>query len=114
MTAGNYSIIVQDSNGCHTNSYVVIGGYEGWQLCFYVVAVYFITLFLVLKAETNVTNVSCFGFDNGEVTITATGGTGSYEYSVRTDFPFFLSFQFIIYHNRLTDLTTSVLPHCYN
>ncbi|MCP1381059.1 SprB repeat-containing protein, partial [Runella salmonicolor] len=34
-----------------------------------------------LSFTTQTTNVSCFGGNNGSITVTASGGTGSYEYS---------------------------------
>lgn len=64
LTAGNYTVTVTDSAGCTFTNTFVISSPTG-----------------LTASPTAVTNVSCFGGNNGAATITATGGTGPYTYS---------------------------------
>ncbi|UPT68692.1 MAG: SprB repeat-containing protein [Sphingobacteriales bacterium JAD_PAG50586_3] len=66
LTAGSYVITVRDANNCTTTVNVTIGGPAA-----------------ALSATAGTpTNVSCFGGNNGAVTINATGGTPSYQYQL--------------------------------
>jgi hypothetical protein len=66
LTAATYQIKVKDANGCETNATAI-------------------TITQPASAVTftrTVTNVSCFGANNGTITITAAGGSGAgYQYS---------------------------------
>ncbi|RZJ85777.1 MAG: hypothetical protein EOO60_14315, partial [Hymenobacter sp.] len=65
LTAGTYSIRIKDANNCLSGTQTVT-----------------ITQPAALSlsaAQTNVT--TCFGGNNGSLTLTATGGTGAYQYS---------------------------------
>ncbi|MEO1626120.1 MAG: hypothetical protein AAFV25_13265, partial [Bacteroidota bacterium] len=63
LAAGTYVVTVVDANSCDTEVTVNIGEPDE----------------LVL-AEDNVTDATCFGFNNGQAIVSATGGTGSYGY----------------------------------
>ncbi|MBN4051308.1 gliding motility-associated C-terminal domain-containing protein, partial [bacterium AH-315-M05] len=65
LTVGNYAITVQDSNGCTLDSIVTIND-PG-------------TVSIDLEVFTDIT---CFGFDDGTITITASGGVGTLSYSI--------------------------------
>ncbi len=66
LTAGNYTIRVRDNNTCLTQSQVIS-----------------ITEPTVVNFTFTKTNCSCFGVNDGTITITPTGGTGAgYEYSL--------------------------------
>uniref|UniRef100_UPI003A93DC9D DUF7507 domain-containing protein n=1 Tax=Joostella sp. TaxID=2231138 RepID=UPI003A93DC9D len=67
LTAGTYSVVIEDLNGCETSSINVV-----------------ITepTAIVIGATPTVVNVTCNGGDNGRITATATGGSGTYEYSI--------------------------------
>lgn len=60
---GNYTCIVQDSNGCTTSQIVPV------------------TEPTILVASSTPTNLTCFGSANGSVSATANGGTGTYTYA---------------------------------
>ena len=62
--AGTYTVQATDANGCSTTTSVSITQPS-----------------LVAAVMTNVTNVSCFGGNNGSVSVSASGGTGTYTYS---------------------------------
>ncbi len=64
QAAGTYTLTVRDANGCTESAAVTL------------------TEPLALSATSVVANVSCFGESNGEINISATGGTGTYEYSL--------------------------------
>lgn len=63
LTAGSYTCIVKDANGCAKTQ--TLG----------------ITQPTAITASVNNTGASCFGSTNGSATITATGGTGALTYS---------------------------------
>ena len=71
VPAGIYSIEVKDSSGCLYQTTATIGQLS--QLSF---------------ATINTTNVSCFGGSNGQITLTATGGTAPYVFSIDGGFTF--------------------------
>ncbi len=62
LVAGTYTVTVTDSFGCSTSTEVII------------------TEPPLLTANASGTHVSCNGGDNGTATVTATGGTPSYNY----------------------------------
>ncbi|WP_428229437.1 T9SS type A sorting domain-containing protein [Flavobacterium sp.] len=62
LTAGDYTVTIQDENLCQTTQSFTI------------------TEPTLLTATTTTTNVNCNGANNGSATITATGGTGDYTY----------------------------------
>ncbi len=62
LSAGTYSVTVTDNNGC-TNSQS-----------------YLITEPAALTTTTSAVDVSCFGMNNGSVTVSASGGTSPYSY----------------------------------
>lgn len=63
-SAGTYNVTVLDANACSaTNSVIFTQPAE-------------------ILANTNSTDVSCSGYSDGNITITATGGTGTLEYSI--------------------------------
>jgi gliding motility-associated-like protein len=64
IQAGNYTLTVTDRNNC-----TEIGNYsltDPLQITF---------------DNISITDASCFGYDDGSISITASGGTGTYEYS---------------------------------
>jgi len=64
LTAGNYTVTVTDSNGCITTSSVTVS--EPAQLAI---------------TQSNIQHVTCFGGNNGSVSVNVTGGVGTYGYS---------------------------------
>ncbi|MEW5845412.1 MAG: gliding motility-associated C-terminal domain-containing protein [Bacteroidota bacterium] len=62
---GSYTVYVKDANGCIVTKPAVITGPPA----------------IVINTLT-VTDVTCFGGNNGEVTASASGGTGALEYSI--------------------------------
>jgi gliding motility-associated-like protein/uncharacterized repeat protein (TIGR01451 family) len=65
LTADNYTIYVRDDNGCISQDNETVGEPD------------------VLNAVVNSENVSCFGGDDGSITITSPlGGSGDFEYSI--------------------------------
>jgi gliding motility-associated-like protein len=65
LAVGTYTVTVKDANGCETPVSVTITEPD------------------VLSATVTVTNIDCFGADNGEINITSPlGGYGTYEYSI--------------------------------
>jgi PKD repeat protein len=65
LQAGNYNLIVTDDNNCTvTQNYVVTEP----------------VLLQILNTST-FTNVTCFGLNNGNITVNAIGGTGGLQYS---------------------------------
>ncbi len=63
LSAGNYTVIVTDSNGCQNSANVTISQPTA------------------LTANTSKTDVSCNGGSNGTATVSTSGGTGPYSYS---------------------------------
>ena len=64
LSAGTYNTVVKDSKGCLVNTTVIVT--EPAQLAVQNVAV---------------TNASCYGFCDGDATVTVTGGTTPYDYT---------------------------------
>ncbi|MFO0479756.1 MAG: PKD domain-containing protein [Bacteroidota bacterium] len=64
LTAGNYSIQISDANNCSINSLFSINQPT-----------------IPLQATSSVTNVTCFGLNNGIGEINVTGGTGPFQYN---------------------------------
>lgn len=64
LAVGTYSIVVADNNSCQGTSQVTLTGTTG-----------------SVSATSSTVNPSC-GASDGQITITATGGTGPYQYSV--------------------------------
>ncbi|SHH63274.1 T9SS type A sorting domain-containing protein [Flavobacterium defluvii] len=62
LTAGTYTVIITDANGCTATESIVIAEPNA------------------LTATTASTNVSCNGGSNGTAAVTAVGGTGAYTY----------------------------------
>ncbi len=65
LTAGTYTVMVQDNNGCTAPVPVTITQPAA-----------------ALSATATPTNVSCFGSSNGSITATGTGGVPPYDYSL--------------------------------
>jgi hypothetical protein len=65
LTAGNYTVTIMDANSCTASNSITISQPSA----------------INISAVTP-TAVSCFGGANGQVTITATGGTGTLQYSI--------------------------------
>ena len=63
LGVGFYTIEVTDANGCEATEIVEVLNAES------------------IVVSTEVTNALCYGGDEGEVVITATGGTGAFQYS---------------------------------
>jgi len=66
LVAGSYTVNIIDANGC---AYVAAAAES-------------ITEPTVVDASATTSDVACFGETSGEIDVTATGGTGSYAYSV--------------------------------
>lgn len=64
MPAGNYSVSVTDANGCQAFTTMIINEPS-----------------FLNPSILSVTNVSCNGFSDGEITSLTTGGAGGYSYS---------------------------------
>ncbi len=71
LTAGTWTVTATDANGCTSSAGVTIDG---------------IDLELEAWVETY-TNISCFGSEDGSITITILGGSGSYSVIWDTDPP---------------------------
>ncbi|MFL5765309.1 MAG: PKD domain-containing protein [Bacteroidia bacterium] len=65
LVANTYNVTVQDANGCSFTTTVTVTDLSG-----------------LLASITAQTNVSCNGGANGSVTVTASGSTGPYSYSI--------------------------------
>jgi gliding motility-associated-like protein len=65
LTAGTYTVTVQDNNGCTTTVPVTITQPSNLSV-----------------SATSQTNVLCFGQSTGAVTVLGSGGTGSYQYKI--------------------------------
>ncbi len=72
LAAGTYTVTVSDDNGCSTNApdFTIVNP-PG-----------------VTAGETH-TDVSCFGYNDGTITITASGGVGMLDYSIDNGFTYF-------------------------
>jgi gliding motility-associated-like protein len=70
LCAGNYTLYVKDANGCIQSITNSVTQPAALQL-----------------SVTNITEPSCFGNSNGQITVTATGGTPAYLYSIDLGFP---------------------------
>jgi gliding motility-associated-like protein len=64
LPAGTYVLTVTDANGCSTSAQAVIANPAG----------------VVVQAQT-VQAVACFGGNTGSITVSASGGTGVFQYS---------------------------------
>jgi len=65
IAAANYTIVVTDANGCTTSSIAAVIDAPG-----------------PIIQNIAVTNITCFGADNGDLTINSNGGTGAIQYSI--------------------------------
>ena len=65
LLAGNYNVVVQDANGCTSS-----------------VAASVLNTASPVVSSSPVTNVSCFGYNDGSVVVNVTGGTGTLSYSI--------------------------------
>ena len=65
LLAGNYNVVVQDANGCTSS-----------------VAASILNTASPVVSSSPVTNVSCFGYNDGSVVVNVTGGTGTLSYSI--------------------------------
>ena len=65
LAPGNYSIIVQDANGCSAASATVVNSAPS-----------------PVISAVNAVNITCFGLNNGTITVNATGGSGTLQYSI--------------------------------
>ncbi|MDY0415668.1 MAG: PKD-like domain-containing protein, partial [Pseudomonas sp.] len=63
LTAGNYTVTVTDANGCTAEASVLLVDPTG-----------------ITATITGVTHLDCNGDDDGEATVTASGGSGSYTF----------------------------------
>ena len=63
LAPGDYGISVTDGDGCMASDSVTVASATP------------------IDVSTSVTDASCFGEDDGEVVVTATGGVGNFEYS---------------------------------
>src|SRR5690606_843898 len=66
LAPGAYTITVRDANNCTATTAVVNITQPA----------------VALSATTTDTDVTCFGAADGEITVTANGGTAAYEYSI--------------------------------
>lgn len=64
LSAGNYSLTVSDQNGCTSTATVTVNSSGA-----------------PLVSLSSLTNVSCFGGNNGAATVAASGGTGTLTYA---------------------------------
>ncbi|MBI2966974.1 MAG: T9SS type A sorting domain-containing protein, partial [Bacteroidetes bacterium] len=63
LSAGTYTVIVYDANGCAESDIAVVNGYSG-----------------TLSVTITKTDVSCYGGDDGTVDVAASGGSAPYTY----------------------------------
>jgi len=64
LTAGNYTVVVTDANGCFVNDVAVLMEPT------------------IVSVTAVVTNISCFGDATGEIVVTGNGGTPNYTFSI--------------------------------
>ena len=65
LLAGTYNIIVQDANGCTSSANAVVSNASA-----------------PVISATPATNVSCNGYNDGSISIAASGGLGTLTYSI--------------------------------
>ena len=65
LVAGNYSIVIEDANGCQAFGVEIVNGTGG----------------ATITSATSV-DASCFGVTDGSITVVATGGSAPLQYSV--------------------------------
>lgn len=65
IMAGTHTLVVQDANACTSSTLVIVNDFGGPTL-----------------NTPNVVNVSCFGGNDGSITLSSTGGTGLIQYSI--------------------------------
>ncbi len=65
IMAGTHTLTVKDANACTSSSVIVVNDFGGPTF-----------------GTPNVTNVSCFGGNDGSITLSSTGGTGLIQYSI--------------------------------
>lgn len=65
LASGNYDVVVQDANGCQSAGIAVVGSGPS-----------------PVISATQSSNVTCFGYTNGVIDITANGGSGQLQYSI--------------------------------
>ncbi|MEI2760272.1 MAG: PKD domain-containing protein [Bacteroidia bacterium] len=90
ITSGAYSVIVTDANNCTSSASVVV------------------TEPAALQMTLLTTPVTCFGYSNGVINTTASGGTGNLQYSIDTGATYqnanvFTSLSFGSYAIQVTD-----------
>jgi len=78
LSSANYKIVVKDANDCMTNAINEFVSQPTYPL----------------SATANFVNVTCYGFNNGEITVNASGGTSPYSYSIDNGENFSSSNQF--------------------
>ena len=66
LSAGTFNVLITDANGCDTT----LG--------------YTVSEPAALTLDTTLTNTTCNGFTDGSITLSVTGGTGSYAYTWST------------------------------
>lgn len=70
LFAGTYDVLIQDANGCQTNNQITINQPAA-----------------PVESSFQITDVLCFGEENGEVITTITGGTPPYTFNwINSDF----------------------------
>jgi PKD repeat protein len=70
MGPGTYWVRVTDQNGCRVSGSISIGQPDA------------ITATIVVASNYNGSHISCFGAADGEISVTASGGTGSLHYEL--------------------------------
>ncbi len=67
LSAGIYSVVVSDDAGCTDEIQIVLDNIDAPVLAL---------------DSTNTIDIACFGDDNGQITVNATGGTPGYQFSI--------------------------------
>lgn len=78
LSSANYKIVVKDANECMTNTINEFVSQPTYPL----------------SATVDSVNVTCYGYNNGEITVNASGGTSPYSYSIDNGKNFTSSAQF--------------------